>query len=377
MRGALAAAAAAVGLATAAVGLWGGDGAGLVAGAGLALAGAAGARLAVEWRLAARRAREEAREAAELREQCRELRSSREELESAYSELRFEQADLVNSARLATLGSLVAGIAHELDTPLGALHSDHDTLRRALERLQNILADEQVDESELEEVRRIVRAVDGSVRTSELAIDRMISLVRSLRAFGRPDGSERDRVDLHGALDDTLELVDHRFGDGVEVERDYGEVPPVECYPAQLNQAFMNLLLNASQALEREGTIRLRTRRDGDRVRVEVRDDGVGIPEEHLERIFEPGFSTRGGRVGMGLGLLITRQVVDRHGGEIAVESEVGEGSAFTVELPVRLPAGAEAEGGARAVSGSRGRSAAGPGQIGSHDRDEITGGAG
>lgn len=319
--------------------------------AGSVLAGAAAGWMAVRWWLAGRRRAEADREAEELRERVRDLRRRREELESAYSELRFEQADLVNSARLATLGSLVAGIAHELDTPLGALHSDHDTLRRALERLQDILADERVDESELEEVRRIVRAVDGVHESSELAIDRMVSLVKSLRAFGRPDGSERDVVDLHGALDDTLELVDHRLGEGVEVERDYGDLPEVECFPAQLNQVFMNLLLNASQAIEGEGTIRVRTRGGADRVRVEVRDDGVGIPQENLERIFEPGFSTRGARVGMGLGLLITRQVVERHDGEIRVESELGEGSAFTVELPVRLPD----EGGERVDRGGEG----------------------
>ena len=262
----------------------------------------------------------------------------RDELEAACAELRLEQADLVNSARMATLGSMVAGIAHELDTPLGALHSDHDTLRRALERLQDILSDERVDESELDEVRRIVRAVDGVHESSELAIDRMVGLVESLRTFGRPDGSERDVVDLHRALDDTLALLDHRLHEAVEVERDYGDLPEVECFPAQLNQVFMNLLLNASQAIEGAGTIRVRTRSRGERVRVEVSDDGHGIREAHLERIFEPGFTTRGARVGMGLGLLIARQVVDRHGGEIEVESEVGEGSSFAVELPTRLP---------------------------------------
>ncbi len=295
------------------------------------------------WR-ARRRVGEGEGECAELREEVRDLRRSREELESAYSELRSEQADLVNSARMATLGSLVAGIAHELDTPLGALHSDHDTLRKALERLQDILADERVDESEMEEVRRIVSAVDGVLESSELAIDRMVGLVGSLRTFGRPDASDRDRVDLNAAIDDTLRLVDHRLGEDVEVERSFGELPPVECYPAQLNQAFMNLVLNASQAVEGDGTIRIRTRSGDGRVRVEVRDDGTGIPEEHLDRIFEPGFSTRGSRVGMGLGLLITRQVVERHEGEIHVDSEVGVGTCFAIELPKRLPENAEEE---------------------------------
>lgn len=310
----------------------------------LGAAGAAAALIALGWWRERRRAADRAEEVARLRSEVEELRRDREELEEAYSELRFEQADLVNSARLATLGSLVAGIAHELDTPLGALHSDHETLQKALARLQDILADERVDESELDEVRRIVRAVDGVLETSELAIDRMTSLVGSLRTFGRPDGSERDRADLNEAIDDTLELIDHRLDDGVRVVRDYGELPQVECYPAQLNQVFMNLLLNASQAIQGEGRIDVRTRTEGERVRIEVRDDGRGIPEDHLDRIFEPGFSTKGSRMGMGLGLLITRQVVDRHGGEIDVESRVGEGTLFAIELPIRLPDDAEKE---------------------------------
>ena len=294
--------------------------------------------LYVEWVLALRRLRARSSEAEAREEEARRLRQSSRELESAYADLRSEQAELVHSTRLATLGSLVAGIAHELDTPLGSLRSSHDTLRRALERLQRILADERVDASELDEVRRIVRAVDGVMDAGGLATDRMVELVGSLRTFGRPDGSERGLVDVREALEETLTLVEHRLGDRIRVETSHGDLPTVEGYPAELNQAFMNLLLNASQAIEGEGRIEIRTSAADGTVEVEIRDTGSGIPEEHLERIFEPGFSTKGSRVGMGLGLLITRQVVDRHGGEIEVESEVGEGTAFTVRLPVRLP---------------------------------------
>lgn len=288
---------------------------------------------------------------ADLEERARALRESRDELESAYAELRFEEADLVNSARLATIGSLVAGIAHELDTPLGALNSNHDVLRRALERLQGILADERVDPSELKEVRRIVRAVDGVLDTNELAVERLVGLVGSLRSFARPDRSSRDRVDLHEGIEDTLTLLRHRMAAGIEVRREYGELPRVECFPDQLNQVFMNLLLNASQAIEGTGTIEIRTSPGDGEVAVEFRDTGSGIPEDHLERIFDPGFTTKGSRMGMGLGLLITRQVVERHGGDISVESEVGEGTRFTLTLPVDLPPGAEEE---RAPRGGR-----------------------
>lgn len=334
VRGALAVAVLAAGLLFALVGRGGAGG----SGAPLLVAAIGAAWLCAEWILAVRRERGRAAEAGRWREEMRRLEGRSEELASAYADLRSEQADLVQSTRLATLGSLIAGIAHELDTPLGSLSSSHDTLRRALARLQEILADEQVDGSELDEVRRIVRAVDGVMAASGLATDRMVKLVGSLRTFGRPDGSERDIVDVRRALEETLTLVRHRLGDRIRVETAFGDVPSIECYPSELNQVFMNLLLNASQAIEGEGRIAIRTTAGEDGVEVEIRDSGSGIPEEHLERIFEPGFSTKGSRVGMGLGLLITRQVVDRHGGSIDVESEVGTGTVFTLRLPQRLP---------------------------------------
>ena len=253
-------------------------------------------------------------------------------------ELRQTQAELVSAARLATLGSLVAGIAHELNTPLGALNSNHDVLRRALLRLQDILADEKVDEHELEEVRRVVRALTDVMQVNDLAVGRMIQLVTSLRNFGRPDRSEIDMVDLHDGIDSTLAILDHRLKDRITVVREYGHLPRVQCYANQLNQVWMNLLVNASQAIRGPGTITVRTRAHGDRVIVQVIDSGTGIPDSHIKRIFEPGFTTKDGRIGMGLGLLIVQQIVERHRGNIKAESESGAGATFTVELPVLLP---------------------------------------
>lgn len=245
-------------------------------------------------------------------------------------------AGAVNAARLATLGMLVAGVAHELNTPLGAIHSNHDVLNRALARLSDILADEQVDETELDEVRRVLRAVREVLRVNDLAVERMVGIVASLRTFGRVDGAEMERADLHEGLDSTLLLLRHELRDGVEVIREYGDLPRVHCRPTQLNQLFMNLLLNAAQAIQGDGTITIRTRLARERVEVEVEDTGVGISRAAREHIFEPGFTTRGGRVGMGLGLSICRQIVDDHGGEIEVRSEPGRGSTFLVSLPTR-----------------------------------------
>lgn len=273
-----------------------------------------------------------------LQEMSEDVRRSHAELEQAYQQLGSTQAELIGSAKLASLGNLIAGVAHEINTPLGALHSNHDTIRRALEKLQVILEDEVVDEHELKDVRRIVQAIEGVTATNNMAVDRMVKIVDSLRTFGRVDRSERDFADLHEGIESTLAIVSHEMKGRVTVVKEYGDLPRVECYPNQIHQVFMNLIVNASQAIQGRGTLTIRTRSKGSRVQVEIEDTGVGIPEENLSRIFDPGFTTRGKRMGMGMGLLITSQIVDRHGGRLNVSSEVGTGTTFTVTLPTRLP---------------------------------------
>ena len=256
----------------------------------------------------------------------------------AAAEAEALKAGLVDSTRLASLGNLVAGLVHEINTPMGALVSNHDVLHRALTRLQTILADERVDEHELQEVRKIVRALDEITDVNTQAVQRMDHLVKNLRNFGRPDRSEIAWADLHEGLDSTLAIARHELRE-IQVVRDYGTLPPVLCRPQQINQVFMNLVVNACQATPHEGTLHIRTRADGEHASVTITDTGNGIPAELQARIFEPGFTTKNGRVGMGMGLLISRQIVEAHGGTIAVQSEPGRGSEFTVRLPVAPPA--------------------------------------
>lgn len=235
----------------------------------------------------------------------------------------------------ATFSSLIAGLAHEINTPLGALHSNHDVLMRALRRLQEILADEVVEPHELEEVRRIVRAINEVINVNTMAVERVDGLVKNLRNFGRPDRYDVGFADLHEGIDSTLALIRHELSDRIQVVREYGSLPAVLCRAQQLNQVWLNLLINACQAIHERGTITLRTAANGGRVSIAVSDTGSGIDEVHQARIFEPGFTTKGGRVGMGMGLLIARQVVQQHGGMISVESQLGQGTTFTVVLPI------------------------------------------
>lgn len=245
----------------------------------------------------------------------------------------MDVADLVNQARLASLGMLVAGLAHEINTPLGALVSNHDVLRRSLGRLQAILEDEVVEPHELEEVRRVVRALDGILQVNDMAVERMESLVRGLRTFGRVDRADIDRVDLHDLIATTLAIVAHELK-GVAVVHERGVPVVIECLPQQVNQVILNLVMNARHAMPEGGSLTLRAWEDDDTACLSVADTGTGMDEATRARIFEPGFTTKGGRIGMGLGLLICSRIIDRHRGHLGVVTEPGHGSTFTVRLP-------------------------------------------
>ena len=161
--------------------------------------------------------------------------------------------------------------------------------------------------------------------------------MRRLRSFARLDQAELKKADIHEGLEDTLALVHHELKHHIEVKRDYGALPPISCYPGKLNQVFLNLLNNARQAIRGKGEIGIRTFVRNDREHIAVSDTGSGISPEHLRKIFDPGFTTKGVGVGTGLGLSICYQIVQDHRGEILVESEPGKGTTFTVVLPMDL----------------------------------------
>jgi two-component system NtrC family sensor kinase len=234
----------------------------------------------------------------------------------------------------SSLQQLMAGLAHELNTPLGAIRSNRDVLQKAISRLLDILADDVVDDSEIEQIRGLVRTLDEVVEIDQVAVDVITDLVASARNLWHTDEAVKRRIDLHKVLDSTLMLLGHELKHRIEIIKDYGEVPAVECFPAQLNQVFMNLVLNASQAIADKGTITIRIRSSGDFAVVEVSDTGRGIAPADLERIFDVGFTTKRTKSGMGLGLGISRNIIERQGGRIEVESTPGEGSTFRVLLP-------------------------------------------
>lgn len=254
-------------------------------------------------------------------------------------ELRSTQARLVQSEKMAALGSLVAGIAHEINTPVGAIHSMHDTLVRAVEKLRNTIEEHYPDAGqEGSPLKRVLKVIDESNKVIESGSQRVTTIVRSLRNFARLDQAELKEANLHEGIDDSLMLIQHDIKNRVEIVRHYGDVPPVTCYPGRLNQVFLNILNNAQQAIDGTGTITVTSSLKDDFVTVSISDTGSGIPEESVAKIFDPGFTTKGVGVGTGLGLSICYQIMEDHGGTISVKSEQGVGSTFTLTLPLRPP---------------------------------------
>jgi len=198
------------------------------------------------------------------------------------------------------------------------------------------LADAQGEEDR----RRSREAIEKLLGRSRQGTERVKKIVQDLRTFSRMDQAELQEVDLHEEIDRNLALMEPRFKNDIRVERDYGEIPRVHCFAGQLNQVILNLLMNACDAIERDGTITIRTRPSENGVRLEVQDDGPGIPEHVKSRIFDPFFTTKPVGQGTGLGLSLSHGIVERHGGRIHVDSHPGRGTTFAIELPLEAPQG-------------------------------------
>jgi signal transduction histidine kinase len=249
------------------------------------------------------------------------------------SELREQQLRLSQAEKMAALGSFVAGIAHEINTPLGALQSNTDTIKYAIDLLKQKLCACGV--GGLEESVKLVETVEELCRVDRLATERISRLVSSLKSFARLDRAVQDEVDLHEGLESALTLVNHQLKGRIQIKRVYGDIPRITCYPNQINQVFMIILVNAIQAIAGEGTITIRTYTANASVVIEFTDTGIGIPAENIARIFDPGFTTKGVKVGTGLGLSIAYRIVFDHNGRIEAKSTPGQGSTFLVMLPL------------------------------------------
>jgi signal transduction histidine kinase len=255
------------------------------------------------------------------------------------SQLRKTQNQLIIREKLASVGALVAGVAHEVNTPIGAVVSAADLSDRGLNKVFRLIETaESIErlkqESYLQELMALLKENNHVIAS---AAERVSRIVRNLKNFARLDEAELQWADIHEGIESTLNLIEYELKNKATLIKEYGEVPKILCYPNELNQLFLNLFRNAVEALPGSGTIRIRTRADAGNAFIKIADTGRGIPPENLPRIFDPGFTTKGMGLGTGLGLSISNSIVQNHKGQIQVESEVGKGTEFTVTLPLRV----------------------------------------
>ena len=280
------------------------------------------------------------------------LIGEKERLAVLIKELEATQAQLMQSERMASIGQLAAGVAHEINNPVGYVNSNLGSLQRYVADLLRLLSAYQNIETELPEVARdqviaLKKEIDYEFMQNDITelmnetldgLKRVTRIVQDLKNFSHVGESENQWANLEDGLDSTLRVVWNELKYKAEVVKEYAGLPQIRCYPFQLNQVFMNLLVNASHAIQEKGKITVRTGFDEGQVWIQVQDNGRGIPAENLQRIFDPFFTTKPVGKGTGLGLSLSYDIVKKHGGHIDVSSEPGQGSTFTVFLPRNTP---------------------------------------
>jgi len=275
----------------------------------------------------------------QLRRLEREIQNRSEELERTLKMLQETQTQLVHSEKMAALGLLVAGIAHEVNNPVSFAKGSLSNLRRYLGQVRDALERQPETRHVLLQFNKLLQDIEQSLNIVKAGLDRTEGIVTDLKTFARKDEQHTKRVDVQDGLEATIKLIQHEMAERITLHRDYGIREAVEIIPGQINQVFMNLLQNAIHAIPGKGDIWIRSWEDADRVYIAVRDNGAGIKKDHLGRIFEPFFTTKAVGQGTGLGLSVSYRIIENHGGKIEVSSEEGKGAEFVVTLPKRQPA--------------------------------------
>ncbi len=271
-------------------------------------------------------------------------------LENAYAELKATHAQMLQKEKMASIGQLAAGVAHEINNPIGFVSCNLGTLDKYVGRMKEFISllEEKIAPIALPEVlselagkkkglklEYVMGDAVALIRESLEGSERVRKIVADLKSFSRLDEAEHKQANINECLESTINIVWNEIKYKATLKREFGELPQLKCHPQQLNQVFMNLLVNAAYAIEKQGEITVRSRYADGSILVSISDTGCGIPAEIRDRIFEPFFTTKEVGKGTGLGLSISYDIVKKHGGEISVASEVGEGATFTVRLPV------------------------------------------
>lgn len=241
------------------------------------------------------------------------------ELQTTLKELKDTQIQLINSEKMASLGQLIAGVAHEINTPLASINSNNSIIAKIIKKIN----DEDIVET-LQEINELDRE----------AVMRISKMVKSLKQFVRLDEADLQDADINKELDLTLNLIRHETKNRIEIVKNYTELPLIKCYPNMLNQVFMNILINACQSIDKTGQIIITTEFEDNNLIVKIKDNGKGISPDKVDKIFTVGYTTKGVGVGTGLGLAISEKIIQKHEGKITVNSELGHGSEFVITIP-------------------------------------------
>jgi signal transduction histidine kinase/DNA-binding response OmpR family regulator len=282
------------------------------------------------------------------------LETQHTDLENAYNELKMVQSQVLQQEKMASIGQLAAGVAHEINNPMGFIISNLNTLKRYREKLSEYLTvqaalvercSEKCGNSgvltEIAKKRKALKIdyitgdLDNLIKESLEGADRVKKIVQDLKNFSRVDESEFKTADINSGLESTINIAWNELKYKATLVKEYGDIPLTVCNPGQLNQVFMNLLVNSAHAIEKQGEIRVRTWHEGIMINIAISDTGFGISDENQKRIFEPFFTTKEVGKGTGLGLSIAYDIIKKHNGMIKVDSEVGKGTTFTISIPV------------------------------------------
>lgn len=284
----------------------------------------------------------------------RKLMEKNRYLKELVDKMQSMQEQMVSSEKMASLGQLTAGIAHEINNPINFVSSNISPLKRDLRELRELCMqykglhavndlEEQLKsiESYTKEIdpEYLYQEIETLIKGIEEGAERTKQIVVGLRNFSRVDEDEFKKTEIHEGIESTLMLLRNKIKNRIEVVKDYGMVPPIECVPGKINQVLMNILNNASEAIGDKGVITIATKAgENDTVQISIQDDGMGMKESVRRRIFEPFYTTKAIGKGTGLGLSISYGIIEKHHGTIEVNSKVGKGSEFIITLPVNQP---------------------------------------
>lgn len=271
------------------------------------------------------------------------------EIEQAYNELKIAQSQITQQEKMASIGQLAAGVAHEINNPTGYIISNLGSFQKYVDRLTDFIrvqgealsslpmerTEEVVKQRKALKVDFITEDIRSLIKESLDGADRIKKIVQDLKSFSRIDEAELKMADINAGIESTINIVWNELKYKATVKKEYGNIPQTKCNPGQLNQVFMNILVNASHAIEKQGEILIRTWQEEGKLYVMIADTGSGIPADKLNRIFEPFFTTKEVGKGTGLGLSIAYDIIKKHKGDIQVESELGKGTIFIVGIPV------------------------------------------